>query len=339
MLISVVPLVAQDILDITVKGISDASEDGAQKDRNEAILDAKRQACEKAGLKLQSTTRSENFQVVFDYVEAEAEAVLLPGFQVIDIGYVQDGTYQVVLNGKVKVVKEQEQISAKELRLAKSLYDRNEHAQARQILEKYIDNDDEKVDEALKEESLYLFIKWGYSFNLKNDCEKFAAFYPNSTKLGTVLQFGNFAQNALLEYNKDVSIENEDWLPGEYVFDDDAYQMMKNILQEKQSFKDYHGRLVELDIEFSILQKEDMDDQEPAAYLFKVSSAIDNEKLIIIDRFSKLRKTTNNTFQHSSSGKWFDNFSLKFFQVKGDVPLSQETCNYTIKFEIFQKGF
>ena len=47
---------AQDIIDVAVKGISDNARDGAQKDRQEAILDAKRQACEKAGMTLESKT-------------------------------------------------------------------------------------------------------------------------------------------------------------------------------------------------------------------------------------------------------------------------------------------
>ncbi len=47
---------AQSIIEITVRGISDQQNDGAQQDRLEAILDAKRQACEKAGLIIESRT-------------------------------------------------------------------------------------------------------------------------------------------------------------------------------------------------------------------------------------------------------------------------------------------
>lgn len=95
-------LSAQDVIDVVVKGISDNSRDGAQKDRLEAIMDAKRQACEKAGLKIEATTTVENFQTVYDYIESQAAAVLLPGFQVIDNGYNEDGTYTVVLVGKIR---------------------------------------------------------------------------------------------------------------------------------------------------------------------------------------------------------------------------------------------
>jgi hypothetical protein len=93
---------AQDVIDVAVKGISDNNREGAQKDRLEAILDAKRQACEKAGLKIEAKTTVENFQTVYDHVESQAAAVLLPGFQVIDNGYGEDGTYTVVLVGKVR---------------------------------------------------------------------------------------------------------------------------------------------------------------------------------------------------------------------------------------------
>jgi hypothetical protein len=102
--VSAFSLQAQEIIDVGVRGISDATRDGAQKDRQEAILDAKRQACERAGLKIEASTTVENFQTVYDYVETQAESVLLPGFQIIDSGYGEDGTYTVVLVGKVQTI-------------------------------------------------------------------------------------------------------------------------------------------------------------------------------------------------------------------------------------------
>ena len=93
---------SQDVIDVAVKGISDNSRDGAQKDRQEAIMDAKRQACEKAGVQIEARTTVENFQTIYDLVESQAAAVLLPGFQVIDNGYGEDGTYSVVLVGKIR---------------------------------------------------------------------------------------------------------------------------------------------------------------------------------------------------------------------------------------------
>ena len=101
-MVAAVVLGAQDIINVGVRGISDAHRDGVQKDRLEAIMDAKRQACEKAGISIESTTTVENFQMVYDLVESQAAAVLLPGFQIIDNGYGEDGTYSVVLIGQVK---------------------------------------------------------------------------------------------------------------------------------------------------------------------------------------------------------------------------------------------
>jgi hypothetical protein len=96
-------LFGQDIA-VTVKGISNEQFDGLQKDREEAIVEAKRQACEMAGLNLSSITKVENFKIKQDLIETKAKAVLLPGFRILDIGYLQTGQYVVVLSGAVKSV-------------------------------------------------------------------------------------------------------------------------------------------------------------------------------------------------------------------------------------------
>jgi hypothetical protein len=101
-------LMGQEVIDISVKGISDGRTHSRQRDKQEAIMDAKRQACEKAGLKIESKTIVENFQTTYDYIETRAEVILLPGYQIIDIGYVADGTYQVVLSGKIGLTNELE---------------------------------------------------------------------------------------------------------------------------------------------------------------------------------------------------------------------------------------
>lgn len=102
LMVTAMMLSAQDIIEVGVRGISDANRDGVQQDRLEAIMDAKRQACEKAGVRIESSTTVENFQTVYDLVESQAAAVLLPGFQIIDNGYGEDGTYSVVLIGQIK---------------------------------------------------------------------------------------------------------------------------------------------------------------------------------------------------------------------------------------------
>lgn len=93
------------VIEVTIKGVDDGVRTKRQQDYNEALMNAKLQAIERAGVEIESITRIVNFQMKFKTVEAKAKAVLMPGFQVVDIGYTSDGTYQVVLVGKVNVGK------------------------------------------------------------------------------------------------------------------------------------------------------------------------------------------------------------------------------------------
>ncbi|KAA3614702.1 MAG: hypothetical protein D8M58_09590 [Calditrichaeota bacterium] len=331
-------LIAQETIDISVKGISNTKNDGSQQDRLEAILDAKRQACEKAGVKLKSETTVENFQVKFDYIESKAEAILLPGFQVIDIGYVQDGTYQVVLSGKIKTVVE-EQISAKELRYAKTLFDKGDHSQSRKILEKYINNDDPEVSEALKEESFYLYIKWGYAFNVEQECEKFTAFYPESRNAAKIASFGKFASNPVLQLSESFEKNEDDWIEGNWQIKSETYSKKIEAFKEEKIITDSHGGKIPLFVEFSLFQKEDDKSQKPVAYLLKLSYKNGGEIKVIDERFKEFSQKGSKTFQHSSSGKWFKYFSLKNYMIKGDVPFDSETYKYSLSFNVYQKGF
>jgi hypothetical protein len=335
-------LPAQDVIDITVKGISDSENNGAQKDRQEAIMDAKRQACEKSGVRLKSQTNVENFQTTFDYIESKAEAVLLPGFNVIDIGYTADGTYQVVLSGKVKVVNEDEQdeaVSAKELRYAKTLFDKGEYYQSSQLLEKYINSKEDDVSEALKEEAYYLYIKWGYSFDIGRDVEKYAAFYPQSDKVETLQQFAEFAKNKQIEYKKTFTITDDDWQNTEVKVDNETYQKKKNIVSETLIIKDFRYTNYEVMVEFNIYQKEDTDEPNPSAYRFKLSYKDGDEVKTIEDREKALRNNPKMTFQHSSSGKRFKYFSFKGYTIKGDIPLDKDEYKITIQFDVYPRSF
>ena len=71
-------------IDVLIKGMDDGVKTNNQKDYKEAVTNAKLQAIERAGV---------------------AEAILLPGFQVLDMGYKMDGSYQVVLSGKLQTGK------------------------------------------------------------------------------------------------------------------------------------------------------------------------------------------------------------------------------------------
>ncbi|MBU1206444.1 MAG: hypothetical protein KKH04_05885 [Proteobacteria bacterium] len=94
-------LFCEDI-DVSIKGIDDGIKTTKQKDYLEAMMNAKLQAIERAGVEISSITKVENFELKYDKVESKAKAVLLPGFQIMDIGYQADGTYLVILVGKVR---------------------------------------------------------------------------------------------------------------------------------------------------------------------------------------------------------------------------------------------
>lgn len=96
-------------IDVLIKGVDDGVKTNKQQDYNEAVMNAKLQAIERAGVEVSSITQVVNFQLKFDMIETKAKAVLLPGFQIMDMGYQTDGTYQVVLSGKVTAQRKEEE--------------------------------------------------------------------------------------------------------------------------------------------------------------------------------------------------------------------------------------
>ena len=91
-----------EVVEVFIKGFDDGIKTTKQHDYDEAVMNAKMQAIERAGVDLESITKVINFQMKYKAVESKAKAILLPAFQVMDIGYLPDGTYQVVLSGKVQ---------------------------------------------------------------------------------------------------------------------------------------------------------------------------------------------------------------------------------------------
>ncbi len=98
----ITPVALAEEIDVLIKGVDDGVTTNKQQDYKEAVMNAKLQAIERAGVEISSITKVVNFKLKFDMVESKAEAILLPGFQVMDLGYQQDGTYQVVLSGRVR---------------------------------------------------------------------------------------------------------------------------------------------------------------------------------------------------------------------------------------------
>ena len=336
---------AQEIIDISVKGISNTKNDGAQQDRLEAIMDAKRQACEKAGLTIESKTKVENFEVVYDYIETQAETILMPGFQLIEIGYVQDGTYQVVLTGKIKVLGDVEPISAKELRYAKSLRDRGKHAECEEILKKYIDSEDKDISEELKEESFYCFIKWGYAWNTQESVHKFAAYYPDSKYLSRLESFAEFAAQKLYDQNKTYTSSAKDWQPAELQHNDVTFTKKITAASDTVIFKNFRDRDQSLLFNYDLYSTSE--DNPKTAYKiiiqyyngnFKESPDSDGLKEVE-NRIRLFQPGGSPTFQHSASGSRFADFSMKNFMIKGQVPVGEGPFEQTVQFEIYQKSF
>lgn len=92
-----------EVIDVSIKGMDDGVRSSRQQDYTEAVTNAMLEAIQRAGVEIESLTRVVDLYVRFQMVEQRAKGVLLPGFQVIDIGYTADGTYQVVLIGRVQV--------------------------------------------------------------------------------------------------------------------------------------------------------------------------------------------------------------------------------------------
>jgi len=113
-----------EIIDAQIKGVDDGIKTSKQQDYKEAVLFAKREAIERAGVRIKSITTVKDFVLNSDYIESKAEAVLLPGYNIVDIGYAEDGTYQIVLIGKIAVVNQpviKEQFSEEPYREDKNL--------------------------------------------------------------------------------------------------------------------------------------------------------------------------------------------------------------------------
>ena len=87
--------------DVNIRGVDDGVKTSKQQDYKEAVINAKLQALERVE-NVDAIRKITNFQLRYETIEAKAKKVLLPGFQIVDVGYVDDGTYQIVLVGKVQ---------------------------------------------------------------------------------------------------------------------------------------------------------------------------------------------------------------------------------------------
>ena len=95
-------LMAQEI-EVRIKGMDDGIKTSRQQDYKEAVLFAKRQAIKRAGVKVKSRSTARDLVLEEDYIEAQSEGLLLPGYEIMDLGYSADHVYQVVLVGRLRV--------------------------------------------------------------------------------------------------------------------------------------------------------------------------------------------------------------------------------------------
>ena len=90
------------VIEVHIQGFDDGIRSTKQRDYEEAVLVAKRRAIEKAGITIQSKTTVKNLMLEKDHIEAQSDTVLLPGYQILDVGYLENGSYSIILIGKTK---------------------------------------------------------------------------------------------------------------------------------------------------------------------------------------------------------------------------------------------
>ena len=340
---------SQTVINISVKGISDGKNDGAQKDRQEAIMDAKRQACEKAGLTLESKTTVSNFTVLNDYVETQSKGVLLPGFQIVDIGYVADGTYQVVLTGKVKT-REDEVISTKELRYAKAMNDKKVYAKCREILESYLDSKDESIPEATKEQAHYYYIRWGYARNPEAELDKFASYYPQSKYNDILKSFVQFAQKPLCSLSKSLSVDFSQWKKAAVSVDDNEFGRKIVVFSDTMGFKDFKNDEHSLVATYEFLQSTVKDAKTPFAYIYSVfhyDGAIKKRPAsgrtippdTVFCEFRPFDESGSRSIQAGRGDVLFNNFKLSDYSFESKVPDTAGVFPQKAHFTVNQVSF
>lgn len=87
---------------ILIKGIDDGIKETKEQDYFEAKMNALLQAIEKAGADIKSITKLESDREKYEMLENKVKEFLLPGYNIMDIGYQLDGKYLVILSGQIR---------------------------------------------------------------------------------------------------------------------------------------------------------------------------------------------------------------------------------------------
>lgn len=91
------------VIPVKIIGYSQKTTDKNIKiDSQRAMLDAKIKAIERAGIKIETSTTVNNYELYIDLVESKAKGILLPGFEFVEFGYDENGVYKVLLIGNVQ---------------------------------------------------------------------------------------------------------------------------------------------------------------------------------------------------------------------------------------------
>jgi len=97
------PIAYSQTIDVNIFGFDDGIITNRQKDYSEAVLSAKREAIERAGCRINALSKLKNSKLIREYIESAAQSRLLPGYNIIDIGYSSDGYYQIRLIAKIRI--------------------------------------------------------------------------------------------------------------------------------------------------------------------------------------------------------------------------------------------
>jgi len=94
------------IVSISTAGYDDGIQTSIIQDRKEAEINAMEKAIEKAGVKIESKSMLYNGILEYSNLADKIKQILLPNFRFYDMGYDENGFYQVVLIGKIDTDKQ-----------------------------------------------------------------------------------------------------------------------------------------------------------------------------------------------------------------------------------------
>lgn len=274
-------LFGQGVVDISIKGYSDGKKENPQKDRIEAIMDAKKQAIEYAGVEIESYIYIEDSKIINSYIESKANGVLLPGYNIIDVGYTEKGVYIVVLTGKV--ISKNTQGIDREIKYALKLLE-HEDQRTRQKGVDILNEIIKQKDDISSPQAYYYLFKSGYGN--EDFYVQFSKYYPSHPLLEIV------SKRYLAEYHKkhDVNLILK--------YKPDSTENIIKIRTMNKEFFDINGTKDTLAIElyFSIKKTEEWS-KNSLSFTFEVArdpyflSFIINGKSISNEEFINYRNT------------------------------------------------